>query len=146
MKSVRKVKHFIAAWNNMDDKVDNVFIFVHGGTGMLCFEDGNLSNNTTPSFSALKCKKVKRMLYLFSCHGGDGTVGNSVAYMFAKLGQCKVRATPYGVSFSKSLGFFGPYEARVPKEDFLKFSSGWGTYYYVDDNPKKRFSYRKWAI
>lgn len=122
MVSVQGVQSFINAWNAMSGTIDYVYLYLHGGSGMLCFSDGNLSFSGDKSFSKLISKKVKNRVYLFSCKGGAGSLGSNVAWKLAELTSTKVIACTGSVSFSK---VFGKYYARKAKD--------WGvfkTFYY----------------
>ncbi len=109
MISVTSNQDFIDAWNSMSGTVDYVFLYLHGGKGVLYFKGESLSFSGKQSFSSLNSKKVKKGVYLFSCKGGAGSEGNNVAWMFAKLTNSKVYACTGSVSYSK---IFGKYYAR----------------------------------
>lgn len=150
MVEVNTKEDFVKKWNAMDDDVDEVYLYLHGEPGSLCFRDGNLTFDDDSggyTFGDLHSKNVKKV-FLFSCGGGTGEEGNNVAWMFAKLTGGEVVATTSGVSYTK-VG--GKYEARVEKSDFFKRSSGWGTYSYKKNKkgvsvPKRKWTTRKWAI
>ena len=126
-KSVRMVAvtsstDFIRAWNRMCGAIDNVYLYVHGGSGILYFKNNSISFKGTHKFKKLKSKKVKGRIFLFSCNGGNGKEGNNVAWMFAKLTGTSVYACTGSVSYTK---IFGKYYARKAKD--------WGiikTFYY----------------
>lgn len=109
MISVISKKDFIKAWNSMSGTIDYVYLYLHGGKGVLYFKGENLSFSGNQSFSSLNSKKVNKGVYLFSCKGGAGSEGNNVAWMFAKLTDSKVYACTGSVSYSK---ISGKYYAR----------------------------------
>ena len=109
MIGVTSNQDFIDAWNSMSGTIDYVYLYLHGGTGILYFKGESLSFFGSQNFSDLNSKKVKKGVYLFSCHGGDGREGNNVAWMFSKLTISKVYACTGSVSYSK---IFGKYYAR----------------------------------
>ena len=109
MISVTSNQDFIDAWNSMSGTIDYVYLYLHGGKGVLYFKGESLSFSGKQSFSSLNAKKVKKGVYLFSCKGGAGSEGNNVAWMFAKLTNSKVYACTGSVSYSK---IFGKYYAR----------------------------------
>ena len=109
MKSVTSNQDFIDAWNSMSGKIDYVYLYLHGGKGVLYFKGESLSFSGKQSFGSLNSKKVKKGVYLLSCKGGAGNEGNNVAWMFAKLTSSKVYACTGSVSYSK---IFGKYYAR----------------------------------
>ena len=109
MISVTSNQDFIDAWNSMSGTIDYVYLYLHGGKGVLYFKGESLSFSGEQSFSSLNSKKVKKGVYLFSCKGGAGSEGNNVAWMFAKLTNSKVYACTGSVSYSK---IFGKYYAR----------------------------------
>ena len=111
--SVISNKNFINAWNSMSGTIDYVYLYIHGGTGVLYFKGETLGFKGKQSFKSLKTKKVNRGVYLFSCYGGAGKEGNNVAWMFAKLTSSKVYACTGSVSYSK---VFGKYYARKAKD------------------------------
>lgn len=122
MIGVTSNKDFINAWNSMRGTIESVFLYLHGGTGMLCFKGESLGFSGRPNFSKLNSKKVKRAVYLFSCKGGAGSEGNNVAWMFAKLTNTNVYACTGGVSYSKVLGKY--YARKAWDMGFIK------TFYY----------------
>ena len=109
MISVTSNQDFIDAWNSMSGTIDYVYLYLHGGKGVLYFKGESLSFSGKQSFSSLNSKKVKKGVYLFSCKGGAGGEGNNVAWMIAKLTSSKVYACTGSVSYSK---IFGKYYAR----------------------------------
>ena len=111
--SVISNKNFINAWNSMSGTIDYVYLYIHGGSGVLYFKGEKLGFTGKQSFKSLKAKKVRRGVYLFSCYGGAGKEGNNVAWMFAKLTSSKVYACTGSVSYSK---VFGKYYARKAKD------------------------------
>ena len=100
---------FVGAWNSMDEDIDNIYIYAHGGTGTLYFSESQISNDSDITFASLEEVDVSGITYLFSCHGGDGEEGNNVAWELAKLTNSSVRACTGSVSYSK---IFGHYYAR----------------------------------
>ena len=123
-------QEFIDAWNSIEGDVDNVYLYLHGGTGVLYFYNEELrfpnAENTSSSlsFGDLESKSINEGVYLFSCDGGKGDIGSNVAFMFAELADTKVRACTGHVSYSK---IDGKYYARKA------FDFGiWYTYYYHD--------------
>ena len=128
MIGVKSNSDFINAWNRMSGQVDYVFLYLHGGKGVLYFKGESLGFYGNKSFNSLKSKKVKRRVYLLSCKGGAGSEGNNVAWMFANLTSAKVYACTGSVSYSK---LNGKYYARK--------AGDWGifkTFYY-----EKRYIY-----
>ena len=109
MISVTSNQDFIDAWNSMSGTIDYVYLYLHGGKGVLYFKGESLSFSGNQSFSSLNSKKVKKGVYLFSCKGGAGGEGDNVAWMFAKLTSSKVYACTGSISYSK---IFGKYYAR----------------------------------
>ena len=106
MIAVTSVADFQKAWNNMSGTIDWVYLYLHGGTGVLYFKGESMSMS---QIKALNSKSVKKRVYLFSCHGGDGKEGNNVAWAFSKLTGTSVIACTGSVSYSK---IFGKYYAR----------------------------------
>ncbi|MBQ5320623.1 MAG: RHS repeat-associated core domain-containing protein [Oscillospiraceae bacterium] len=106
---VTSINDFITAWNNIEGSVDYIYLYLHGGRGTLYFKGETLGFSGEQSFSKLKQKKVNLAVYLFSCHGGNGSEGNNVAWMLAKRTGSKVYACTGSVSYSK---VFGKYYAR----------------------------------
>ncbi|MBQ7857502.1 MAG: RHS repeat-associated core domain-containing protein [Oscillospiraceae bacterium] len=109
MLSVISNQDFIDVWNCLSGTIDYVYLYLHGGKGVLYFSGESLSFSGKQSFSSLKSKTIKKGVYLFSCKGGAGSEGNNVAWMFAKLTGTKVYACTGSVSYSK---IFGKYYAR----------------------------------
>ena len=127
LKTVISARDFVYAWNNMYGDIDNVFLYLHGEKGRLCFNGEEIGFGGKWSFSNLKYKHVNYRVYLFSCHGGDGYEHENVAWKFAKLTGTRVYAYTGSVSY---LNIFGKYFAR-------KYFGDWGvqkTFYY-----EKRF-------
>ena len=104
--AVRSIADFKKAWKGMSGTVDYIYLYLHGGTGVLYF-DGETMNMS--QIKKLSSKTVKYRVYLFSCHGGNGKEGNNVAWAIAKLTNTRVIAFTGSVSYSK---FFGKYYAR----------------------------------
>ena len=109
MIGVTSRQDFIDAWNSMSGTIDYVYLYLHGGKGVLYFKNESLGFSGRQNFSSLNSKKVRNGVYLFSCKGGAGNKGNNVAWMFAKLTSSKVYACTGSVSYSK---IFGKYYAR----------------------------------
>ena len=126
MIGVTSNQEFIDAWNGMSGDVDYVFLYVHGGRGVLHFKEESLTFSGEQSFNNLSPQKVKYRVFLLSCSGGAGKEGSNVAWMFAKLTSTKVFACTRSVSYSNILG---KYFYRIAK-DFGDFK----TFYY-----EKRF-------
>lgn len=61
----------------------------------------------------LKAKRVRKMIYLFSCNGGAGKKGKNVAKFLSEITGCIVNACTGHVSFSE---FYGKYYARKSKD------------------------------
>lgn len=117
MHSVISVADFKKAWNAMSGTIDSLYLYLHGGTGVLYFKGESLGIAGIKSLSAKKVKKI----HLYSCHGGDGKEGNNVAWAFAKLTGATVRACTGSVSYTKVLGKYLP---RTAFDGFFK------TFYY----------------
>jgi len=134
-------QEFVDAWNSIEGNVDNVYLYLHGGMGVLYFYNEELSfpyvdNNTSSlSFGDLESKSISEGIYLFSCDGGYGGVGSNVALMFADLADTKVRACTGHFSYSE-IG--GKYYARKARDHGL-----WYTIYYHDSY---LFSSLKYAV
>ena len=109
MIGVTSRQDFIDAWNSMSGTIDYVYLYLHGGKGVLYFKNESLGFSGRQNFSSLNSKKVRNGVYLFSCKGGAGNKGNNVAWMFAKLTSSKVYACTGSVSYSR---IFGKYYAR----------------------------------
>ena len=95
---------FINAWNAMDDTdVDDVYIFLHGGPGILNMDHDIISSDGEYSFDQLEYKKVQNAVFLFSCYGAAVDANNnSVALQLMKHTSApKLYACEVGVSFSK---------------------------------------------
>lgn len=124
-------QEFIDAWNSMEGDVDCVYLYVHGGKGILYFKGEHLSfsgveNETSSlSFSDLQPQEINQVVYLFSCDGGKGTEGNNVAFMFADLTDAPVNACTGHVSYSK---FGDNYYARKSLKDL----GTWHLFFYFD--------------
>ena len=113
---------FIDAWNNMEGRIDHVYLYLHGGKGVLYFSDGSLTFSGKVNFSKLNPIKVQDNVFLLSCKGGAGKPGNNVAWLLARLTKTDVYACTGSVSYSK---IFGEYYARKAL-DFGFFK----TFYY----------------
>ena len=109
MIGVKTSKDFVKAWNSMKGPIDYIYLYLHGGKGVLYFNASNLTFSGKTSFNDLKSIRVNKGVYLLSCKGGAGKEGNNVAYMFAKLTKSKVYACTGSVSYSN---IFGKYYAR----------------------------------
>lgn len=109
MESVITIQDFVEVWNSMSGTIDYVYLYLHGGKGVLYFKGDTFGFSTDLSFSNLEAKTVKKKIYLLSCKGGAGDEGNNVAWMFAKLTKAEVYACTGSVSYSK---IFGDYYAR----------------------------------
>jgi hypothetical protein len=142
---------FIRAWNNLDDSdIDDVYLLLHGGEGVLYFKGESMYLTGENSFDNLDNKNVGGTIYLFSCHGGKGDESKNAAWRFSKLTGAPVRATESSVSYSK---IFGSYHARVETGAFFNpFNHFWGNYFYGkkyvfwgDVVPKKSTYLSKWA-
>lgn len=106
IKSVNSATDFKNAWNSMSGDINYVYLYLHGGKGILYFKNSEMA---VKEIKKLEKKKVKYRVYLFACHGGDGKESNNVAWAFAKLSSAKVIACTGSVSYSK---MFGKYYAR----------------------------------
>ena len=95
---VSTTKEFIDKWNLLPDRIESLHIFLHGGPGVLYFQDGELS---TKDLYSLEKKEINGKAYLFSCNGGTGVGATSIASVLSiKLYGSKVRALVNGkVSF-----------------------------------------------
>ena len=109
LKPVIYSKDFISAWNSMSGTIDYIYLYLHGGAGLLYFRGEEMSFNGSIKFSSLSYKKVQKCVYLFSCYGGSAKAGGVVAYAFANATSCKVQACTGSVSYLK-IG--GKYYAR----------------------------------
>ncbi len=103
---VISIADFEKAWNGMSGKIDAIYLYLHGGTGVLYFKGETMYISRIKS---LKTKGVNYRVYLLSCHGGDGKEGKNVAWALAKLTNTRVYACTGSVSYSK---IFGKYYAR----------------------------------
>ena len=101
MIAVKTVEDFKNAWKSMNGTIDYIYLYLHGGTGVLYFKGETMYAS---QIKALKSKKVKYRVYLFSCHGGDGKEGKNVAWAFSKLTSTSVIACTGSVSYSRILG------------------------------------------
>ena len=122
MKRVTYAQEFINAWNSMSGSIDYIYLYLHGGKGVLYFKGQTLGFSGQKSFISLRSKKVNKRVYLFSCKGGAGTTNNCVAWLLARLTSSKVYACTGSVSFSK----FG-------KRYYARKAADWGvikTFYY----------------
>lgn len=113
-KYVKTVNDFVKAWNNMNN-VDDVFLYLHGGTGKLYFE--NESIDLEGLDKKLEKKTINGSVFLFSCKGGMGAKNKSVAYELSiKTYYSPVYALMVGVSYSYSAK---GYYARVETNYYL---------------------------
>ena len=134
-------QEFIDAWNSIGDDADCIHLFVHGGEGVLHFKEESLrfpdaKNDTSSlSFADLEPKSVNGTVYLWSCDGGKGDVGNNVAFMFADLTNTYVHACTGHVSYTK---YFGKYYARKSFKDL----GMWHRFFYSESyfNPDLRYA------
>lgn len=118
------VQEFTDAWNSTDGEIDEVYIYAHGGEGVLYFSDGELAVDGNRTFGSLNDVSVDDTIYLFSCSGGSGKEGSNVAWILADKTDTDVRACTGSVSFSKDW-FTGEYYARKA------FDCGiWKYFYY----------------
>ena len=115
---VTTTQEFIDSWNNMDDSdIDNLYLYLHGGEGDLYFKGETFSVSGYNSIeSSLKQKDVKKTVYLFSCHGGEGEEGNNVAWAFAKKPTLRF-------VLQKRVYLFLVYSDDIMQELKRKFSS-----------------------
>ena len=129
IKNLTTTQEFVDAWNGMDDSdIDSIYLYLHGGEGVLYFADGAIGVTGKNSINELEGKNVNGKVYLFSCKGGKGAEGNNVAWGFASITGATVRATNQSVSYTKILG---SYHARVDKQNFFHpFNGFWGDYSY----------------
>ena len=115
------VNSFIRNWNSMSGQIDAVYLYLHGDPGRLNFkgEYQYLSikkhHNVKHTFYDLKPKKIKGIIYLFSCFGGkDSYIGSCymgcVGEILSRRNNCTVFASTGGVSYSKADN--GKYYAR----------------------------------
>ena len=124
-------EEFINAWNSIDGDVDCVYLYLHGGEGVLYFRGEHLcfsevENETSSlSFADLQPKNINETVYLFSCDGGKGAEGNNVAFMLADLTDTQVYACTGHVSYSE-LG--GNYYARKSMRDL----GTWHLFFYYE--------------
>lgn len=82
MIAVITIRDFINAWKNITGDIDSIYLYLHGGKGVLYFKGQTMNISQIKS---LKSKRVKYGLYLLRCHGGEGKEGNNVAWALAKL-------------------------------------------------------------
>ena len=59
---VSTTKEFIDKWNLLPDRIESLHIFLHGGPGVLYFQDGELS---TKDLYSLEKKEINGKAYLF---------------------------------------------------------------------------------
>ena len=85
----------------MPNNMDYVFLYLHGERGTLEFFDGTISYKSKYNFYNLKKVKVKvkKAIYLFSCHGAQGGAKSVAAMFAAKSPNTNVYACEGGVSF-----------------------------------------------
>lgn len=114
MIGVLTAQDFIDAWNSMSGTIDCLYLYLHGGKGVLYFYGEEIGFSGEYTFDDLESKKIKKTVYLLSCKGGAGSEGSNVAWKLAKLTSCKVYACTGSVSFSKILG---KYYARKSAKD-----------------------------
>ena len=104
---------FTDAWNGMNGDIDHIYLYLHGGKGVLHFKGESMGFAEKHTFDELQKKKVSECVHLFSCKGGAGKEGNNVAWMIAKLTNSKVIACTGKVSYMK---IFGKYIARMSRD------------------------------
>ena len=126
MIAVITIRDFINAWKNMTGDIDSIYLYLHGGKGVLYFKGQTMNISQIKS---LKSKRVKYGLYLLSCHGGEGKEGNNVAWALAKLTGTMVFACKGGVSYTKIFSkYFALSDGKINNK--YSFSAVWGKYYY----------------
>ena len=123
---VQKKKDFVKAWNSMT-KVKDLFLYLHGEKGELCFSNGEL--NTSQLKNKLKKIKVTGYIYLFSCHGGEGADGWNVALVLSLITGRPVIACVHGVSYFKHPRT-DKYRARVESPYYYMLGTYWYKFYY----------------
>lgn len=62
MIAVTSVEDFKKAWNNMSGTIDYIYLYLHGGTGVLYFKGESMSMS---QIKALKSKSVRQLEKLF---------------------------------------------------------------------------------
>lgn len=61
MVGVGSSNDFINAWNKMSGSIDYVYLYLHGGTGVLYFRGETLGFSGSKNFKKLKSKQVKKL-------------------------------------------------------------------------------------
>ena len=109
--AIDSLSTFAKYWNKMRNPY-RVYLYFHGGKNKLVFYYGNCTAKQL--YNACNFNDVQDKVYLFSCHGGSGTNTQKIAYVFAKLSNTVVYASPVGVSY----GYFGVAGERYAKIEF----------------------------
>ena len=135
---VGKSSDFIKAWNDMTN-IDDIYLYLHGGKGKLYFYKDTIKAKDL--YRKLDQKKISGSVFLFSCHGGDGSKENNIANVFAKLTSRVVYAAKVGVSYFRDSKNF-KYYARIESEYF--FSHSW--WYFEAKYSKKKWTYYETCI
>ena len=119
---VKTFDDFKKYWNSMTN-IKNIYLYFHGGTGVLYFGRRTVS---IYELGIYLCKKrISGSVYLFSCKGGMGAKNKSVAYKISQ--RCygaNVYASMVGVSYTYS---YKGYYARIEAKYLL--SSAYYTYW-----------------
>lgn len=97
---VRSSTDFVNVWNDLADEssIDNLFLLLHGGTGVLYFYNESGWSN----FDQLEYlgSVLNGNIMLLSCHGGDGR-SSSVAYQLSKrTGSAVIAALNSAVNYN----------------------------------------------
>jgi len=97
---VRSSTDFVSAWNRIaaGPKIDNLFLLLHGGTGVLYFynESGWSDFNQLNYLGSV----LNGNTMLLSCYGGDGR-SSSVAYQLSKrTGSAVISALNSAVNYN----------------------------------------------
>ncbi len=134
IKGFRTKDDFINIWNKMPNGLDYVFIFVHGGRGVLYFYPKNKSDSgSLTNFNSLKDKKIKCKIWLFSCEGAAGGK-NSVA---AKLANREKNSYVYALTSSLSFSWTATGYAARPKRGRY----GYWQYFIYNYNSRGKLVY-----
>ncbi|MGI6746448.1 MAG: RHS repeat-associated core domain-containing protein [Acutalibacteraceae bacterium] len=126
------IANFKKAWNALSGTIDKLYLYMHGGTGLLYFKGESMK---ITDINGLASKTVKK-IYLFSCYGGAGKEGNNVAWALAKKTGAQVIACTGSVSYNRRFVRWGAY---LPRVAFKTPFGAWVQFYYEQGVAKSTF-------
>ena len=98
LKKVTYTSQFKKVWNNLKSNTTEIYLFLHGGEGVLYFKGVNFYNSQIKKLSYKNLKNVNK-LYILTCKGAKGGK-KSVAYTFhSKMKKAKAYAAKCKISY-----------------------------------------------